>query len=180
MPRRELPIEKVLVIDDEPMMCWSIEQTLSAAGCEVSVAETAAEGMALFSQLAPEVVFLDLRLPDEDGLNVLRKMKNDEGRDAAVIVMTAFGEVRTAVEAMRLGAYDYLKKPFDFDELEAIVAQALKTKPLRREIDGQRAELGKQILEQKRGQVWEGWIRARRASSKIDVPGQITPLPVRY
>jgi DNA-binding NtrC family response regulator len=107
------------------MIRWSIEQTLRAAGYEVAVAETAAEGTALFRQLLPAVVFLDVRLPDEDGLTVLKKMKDEGGRKTAVIMMTAFGEVRTAAEAMRLGAYGYLKKPFDFDGLAALAGKAL-------------------------------------------------------
>ena len=131
---------KVLVVDDEQMIRWSIEQTLSAAGHDVAVAAAAVEGMALFRQHLPEVVFLDMRLPDGDGLSLLKKMKEENGQESAVIVMTAFGEIRTAVEAMRLGAYDYLKKPFDFDELEVIVGRALETTHLRREVSELRQE----------------------------------------
>ncbi len=131
---------KVLVIDDEQMIRWSIQQTLQAAGYEVSVAETAAGGMAVFRQILPEVVFLDVRLPDEDGLAVLRKMKEESGEDTAVIVMTAFGEIRSAVEAMRLGAYEYLKKPFDFDELEVVVEKALDATHLKRQVGELRQE----------------------------------------
>jgi len=131
---------KVLVIDDESMIRWSIEQTLQAAGCDVSVAETAAEGMTLFRRLLPDVVFLDLRLPDADGLTVLKEMKEEGGGETAIIVMTAFGEIRTAVEAMRLGAYEYLKKPFDFNELEVLVGKALETSHLKREVGEFRQE----------------------------------------
>ena len=70
----------VLVIDDERMIRWSIEQTLRASGYEVVAAETAAEGLALFRGLHPQVVFLDLRLPDEDGLGVLKRMKEEGER----------------------------------------------------------------------------------------------------
>ena len=135
-----MPTAKVLVIDDEKMIRWSIQQTLHGAGYHVSVAETVAQGMELFRQLLPEVVFLDLRLPDGDGLSVLKKMKEETGPETAVIVMTAFGEVRTAVEAMRFGAYDYLKKPFDFDELEVIVGKALEATHLKREVGELRQE----------------------------------------
>jgi two-component system response regulator AtoC len=130
----------VLVIDDERMIRWSIEQTLRPAGYDVSVAATGAEGMALFRQLLPGVVFLDVRLPDEDGLTLLKQMKAESGAETAVIIMTAFGEIRTAVEAMRAGAYDYLKKPFDFDELEVVVSKALETTQLRREVGEIRQE----------------------------------------
>ncbi len=117
----------VLVIDDEPMIRWAIQQTLGAAGHEVAAAEAAAEGMALFRQLLPAVVFLDVRLPDEDGLSLLKRIKDASGRETAVIVMTAFDEACTAAEAKRLGAYAYLKKPFDFAELEVIVRTALES-----------------------------------------------------
>ena len=130
----------VLVIDDERMIRWSMEQTLRAAGYEVAVAETATEGLSVFHQLLPEVVFLDVHLPDEDGLSLLKKMKDESGSDTAVIIMTAFGEIRTAVEAMRLGAYDYLKKPFDFDELEVMVGKALHATQLRRTVGELRQE----------------------------------------
>jgi two-component system response regulator AtoC len=131
---------RVLVVDDEQMIRWSMEETLRAAGYDVAGAETAAKGVALFRELRPAVVFLDLRLPDGDGLTVLRTLKSENGEDAAVIVMTAFGEISTAVEAMRLGAYDYLKKPFDFDELEVLVGRALDTTQLRRQVGEIRQE----------------------------------------
>ncbi|HVN83278.1 MAG TPA: sigma-54 dependent transcriptional regulator [Candidatus Binatia bacterium] len=130
---------KVLVIDDESMIRWSIEQTLRAAGCEVSAAETATEGMALFRHQQPDVVFLDLRLPDTDGLSLLKEIKQ-ESSETAVILMTAFGEIRTAVEAMRLGAFDYLRKPFDFNELEVLVERAIETTHLKREVGELRQE----------------------------------------
>jgi DNA-binding NtrC family response regulator len=129
-----VPSARVLVVDDEQMIRWSVEQTLRGAGHEVSAAGTVAEGLELFRKELPQVVFLDLRLPDGDGLSVLEEIKKDPEQDAAVVIMTAFGEIRTAVEAMRLGAFDYLKKPFDFDELEVIVAKALETTQLRREV----------------------------------------------
>jgi two-component system response regulator AtoC len=131
---------RVLIVDDEQMIRWSMEQTLRDAGYEVAAAETAADGLALMRELRPAVLFLDLHLPDGDGLDVLRTVKNENAEDTAVIVMTAFGEISTAVEAMRLGAYDYLKKPFDFDELEVLVGRALDTTRLRREVGEIRQE----------------------------------------
>jgi two-component system response regulator AtoC len=131
---------QVLVIDDERVIRLSIEQTLRAAGYDVAGAETAAGGLTLFEQLLPHVVFLDVRLPDEDGLELLKKLKQSAGDETAVIVMTAYGEIRSAVEAMRLGAFDYLKKPFDFDELEALVAKCLQTSNLKREVGELREE----------------------------------------
>lgn len=119
------PLAIVLVIDDEPMIRWAMEETLQSAGYDVAVAATAAEGIALFRARRPGVVFLDVHLPDEDGFTVLRRMKEEAGDRSAVIVMTAFSDLCTAAEARRLGAYDYLKKPFAFDALEALVARAV-------------------------------------------------------
>jgi DNA-binding NtrC family response regulator len=117
---------KVLIIDDEHMIRWSVAQTLRASGYEVALAATAAEGLALFRECQPAVVFLDIRLPDQDGRAVLQVMKQERGPDVAVIVMTAYEESCSAAEAMRLGAHAYLGKPFDFDQLEGIVANALR------------------------------------------------------
>jgi len=131
---------KILVVDDEQMIRWSIQQTLVAAGYEVTCAETAGEGLAMFRQVLPQVVFLDVRLPDGDGLSTLQVIKEEAQQETAVVVMTAYGEIRTAVEAMRLGALDYLKKPFDFDELEVIVERALEATSLKRELGELRRE----------------------------------------
>ena len=119
---------KVLVIDDEHMIRWSIEQTVRSAGYEVATAETAAEGLALFRQLRPAVVFLDVRLPDASGLVVLKQIKDESAPQTAVIVMTAFEEDCSAADAVRLGACGYLKKPFDFDELQTIVGKAVEAR----------------------------------------------------
>ena len=115
---------RVLVVDDEEMIRWSIAQTLSAAGYEVVEAGTADDGMRLFRELLPQVVFLDLRLPDGDGLDLLRQMKEESGARTAVIVMTAYGETFTPSDAFQLGAFHYFKKPFDFDQIAATVANA--------------------------------------------------------
>ena len=125
---------KVLVIDDEQMIRWSVAQTLRGVGHQVEEAGTAAEGLTAFRQQGPDVVFLDMRLPDGNGLDLLKEMKAHNGPELAVIMMTAFGEIRTAVEAMRLGAFDYLRKPFDFDELEVLVTKAVETRQLRRQV----------------------------------------------
>jgi DNA-binding NtrC family response regulator len=116
---------RVLVVDDEEMIRWSIEQTLSKAGYEVVGAGTGAEGMALFRRLHPAVVFLDIRLPDVDGITLLKHINEGTGTATAVIMMTAFEEDCSATEVARLGACRYLRKPFDFDELEKLVSQAL-------------------------------------------------------
>lgn len=115
---------RVLVVDDEKMIRWALGQMLTAAGYEVAEAGTADEGMKLFRELLPRVVFLDLCLPDGDGLKLLRQMKEESGPRSAVIVMTAHGETYSPSEAKKLGAFDFFRKPFDFDEIAATVAKA--------------------------------------------------------
>ena len=116
----------VLVVDDEEMIRWSVEETLHAAGYDVVVAATVADGLSLLRRVRPAVVFLDLHLPDASGLTVLQCVKDQCGSKTAVIVMTAHEEICTAAEAQRLGAFGYLKKPFDFDRLAVIAAKAVE------------------------------------------------------
>jgi len=115
----------ILVVDDERLICWSIQQTLQAAGYEVSVAETAAEAMSRFREIRPDVVFLDICLPDGNGMALLRRIKQEQPQHTAVVVMTAHGEAGTGDEAIRLGACAYLAKPFEFARLERVVTEAL-------------------------------------------------------
>ncbi len=115
---------RVLVVDDEQMIRWCIEQTLGAVGYDVVGAATVAEGMSLLRQVRPDVVFLDVRLPDADGLDILRSVSQQGDCKTAVVVMTAYEDACTAAEAVRLGAVGYLKKPFDFDQLEKVTARA--------------------------------------------------------
>lgn len=119
---------RVLVIDDEPMIRWSIAQTLQAAGHEVTVCETAAEGRTLLEVLHPDVVLVDLRLPDASGTTIVQAVQRENGNKAAVIVMTAFEEDCSPEAARELGAVDYIRKPFDFAGLDELVQRALQTR----------------------------------------------------
>jgi DNA-binding NtrC family response regulator len=116
---------RVLVIDDEPMIRWSVAKTLQAAGHDVTVCETAREGMALYAALRPDVVLVDLRLSDENGATILQAIHKDAGPKTAVIVMTAFEEDCPAETARQLGAFEYLRKPFDFGGLDSLVRRAV-------------------------------------------------------
>jgi two-component system nitrogen regulation response regulator GlnG len=125
---------RILVADDEPAIRWLLERLLRQAGHAVTVVE---DGPAALSAAAgPEpfdVAFLDIRMPGLDGLEVLSRLRA-ASPDTAVIVMTAHGSVRAAVEAMQRGAYDYLAKPFDNDEALLLVARAVQAKALAREV----------------------------------------------
>jgi two-component system response regulator AtoC len=131
----------VLVIDDDKMIRSFLENILSEDGYEVLAAATGAEGEATLRAKPVDVVLLDLMLPDEDGISVLRKIKQEEP-NVQVILLTAYGAVESAVEAMRLGAYDYIDKPSDVSKLKLIIGRALKELTMRREIERLRQQSG--------------------------------------
>lgn len=131
----------VLIIDDDKMICSYLGGVLSEDGYEVLQATTSAEGEALLKAKPVDVVLLDLRLPDKDGISVLRWIKQEEP-NVQVIVLTAFGAVDSAVEAMKLGAYDYIDKPSDVSKLRLAITRALKELTMQHEIERLRQRPG--------------------------------------
>jgi len=124
---------RVLVIDDEPIIQDVLRNVLAGEGHEVVSALDAGAARARLESEAPwDVVLLDVMLPDADGLDVLRWVR-ERNPNLAVVMITAFGTVENAVEAMKAGAYHYLRKPFKNDEVRLLVAQAIATTRLRRE-----------------------------------------------
>lgn len=132
-------LRRMLVVDDEPNMAWLFRQTFSGK-CEILSAESGEEALDILKQHDVDVVMLDLRLPGVDGMETLRRMRR-EGVTAPVIIMTAYGEVKSAVQAMKLGAFDYITKPFDMEELTLVVEGALKYSALTREVSRLKEEL---------------------------------------
>jgi two-component system, NtrC family, response regulator AtoC len=130
----------LLVVDDEELVRWSVRERFAQDGAVVVEAGTAAEAL-LKATPAIDLVLLDLRLPDGDGLAVLGKLK-ELFPDTPVVLMTAFSSVENAVEAMKRGAYSYVNKPFNLDDLAAIVEKALETSRLRREVRALRSTQG--------------------------------------
>jgi two-component system, NtrC family, response regulator AtoC len=110
----------VLVIDDEQLIRWSFEKQLGSRGYKVFLAESGEEGIKLFEAHEPEIVFLDNKLPGIQGIDLIPKLKTLR-EDTNIIFMTAYGSIETAVRAMKLGAVDYISKPFTFKEILPII-----------------------------------------------------------
>lgn len=123
---------RILIIDDEPLMRMSISDALKADGYFVKETGLGKDGISQFRDSAYDVLITDLRLPDMDGIEVLKACKR-YSPDTLVILITAFGSVDTAVEAMKYGAYDYITKPFSMDELLLMVKRLIRVKDLERE-----------------------------------------------
>ena len=130
---------KILVVDDERMIRWSIQQALAGDGHAVATVETGEEALAQAADDTPDLVLLDITLPGIDGIEVLRRLKAQDPA-VTVVMVTAMDDVKTAVEAMRLGAYDYISKPFDLDRLKVLVQNALDRHELRQELEFHRKE----------------------------------------
>ena len=116
---------KILIIDDDTSLRRVLEYNLQEAGYQVSAAASGEEGLRLFGEDTPSLVITDMKMPGMDGMQVLKNIK-ERSPETLVIMITAFGTVDIAVEAMKAGAYDYITKPFNRDELRLTVAKALQ------------------------------------------------------
>ena len=125
--------ERILIIEDESLIRFSLRSRLTKEGYKVAEAETGGAGIAQVAEFKPDLVLLDFRLPDTDGISVLREVVAQHP-EVVVILMTAHSTVESVVEAMKLGAYNYLNKPFDMDELVLHIQKGLETTALRREV----------------------------------------------
>ena len=124
---------KILVVDDEKLLRWSLEKDLKKEGYEVLTAESAQEALRVFENYLPDVVLLDIQLKDGDGKEVLQLMRKKDP-SVAVIMVTANDDVRTAVYCVKFGAFSYLSKPFEFDEIRINIEKALEGRELRKQM----------------------------------------------
>jgi two-component system, NtrC family, nitrogen regulation response regulator GlnG len=125
--------KRILVVDDEESVRWALTKALERAGYTVDLAADGPSGSVAAENPVVDLVLLDVRLPGRDGLAVLRDLRKRRP-DLPVIMMTAYGTLQVAVEAMKQGAYDYIGKPFDVDEVLLVVEKALEAQALAREV----------------------------------------------
>jgi two-component system, NtrC family, response regulator AtoC len=130
---------KILVIDDEPILRNSLEMALKVSGYEVTTAQSGEEGIALFEKERPDMILLDHWLPGINGDEVLRRIRGKD-TDILVIIMTAQGSIELAVNSMKMGAFDFLVKPFDLEQLETLVQRGLERIRMKREVEWLRAQ----------------------------------------
>jgi two-component system response regulator AtoC len=126
-------VSRILVVDDDPSIRETFEDHLTTSGYEVRCAGTAEEALQSWTDFQPDLIITDVRMPGMSGIELLTKLRvSDE--DADVLVITAFEDMETAVAAMKAGAYDYLVKPLDLDQVELLVERCLKDRSFRRGI----------------------------------------------
>ncbi len=123
----------VLIADDEALIRQSLRTTLAREGFDVTVAASGSEAWLRFQEDRPDIVLLDLVLGDADGIDILRRMRQ-EAPDAKVILISAHGSIESAVAAMKLGGYDFIKKPFELEEIVAAVRNAARTRSLEQRV----------------------------------------------
>ncbi|MGH2429408.1 MAG: sigma-54-dependent transcriptional regulator [Candidatus Limnocylindria bacterium] len=139
----------VLVVDDDADVRTLLADLLQGEGYKVRQAKSAAEAEASVAKDPPDLVMMDVQLPDMDGIGLLRKLKLEHA-DLEVIVMTAFGSSSTAIKAMEHGAYDYVTKPFEIDDLLATLKRVFEHADMASEVSALRLELGKSAAQRER------------------------------
>jgi len=138
-------MKSILIIDDDALIRKTLITHLNRRGCETRAVEDGESGLEAFFAGNPDLVLLDVRLPDLDGLEVLRRIRDKSPR-AVVVVMTAFDDMKTTVEAVKGGAFEYLVKPLDFVALDLTIDKAFKVKALEEKIDYFVSEKQKEYL----------------------------------
>lgn len=131
---------KILIIDDEQSIRDIFSLLLEEKGYLVETVETGRDGLSRARKFLPDAILLDMNLPDTTGIEVLSKIKKSLPQ-TEVIIITAFGTIKNAIEATKMGAYDYLEKPVDNDELLLLISRALEVKRLLREVEELKSEL---------------------------------------
>ena len=142
-------MDKILIVDDDQSMRYSLNRMLEGQGLFVSLARNGVEALERFDQEKPDLVVMDIKMPGQSGLEVLREIKGRDPR-ALVILMTAFGTTETAIEAMKYGAFDYILKPFDIPQMRGLVERALEVSRMMKKMvslpDGEKGEPAEEAI----------------------------------
>lgn len=124
---------RILIVDDEEILAWSIETELKSHGADVITAASIRNAIESFNRFNPDLCICDIRLPDGSGMELLKKWRHEKA-DIPIILITAHGAIESAIDALRLGAFDYLQKPFDMKSLVASVKRAAELSQLRQKV----------------------------------------------
>lgn len=135
-----MALRKILIVDDEKLVRWTLAQKCAEYGYQSVEAGTAEEALRVLQSESPDAILLDVHLPDKSGMEVLAKLK-ESGETRSVIMMTADPRLDDVKAALRLGAYDFISKPINFEELEVTLQNALETGALRSEVESLRGEV---------------------------------------
>jgi len=126
-------MKSILIIEDDVLVGKTLRSHLAKKGFDVTLVEEGAEGIRKFQEISPDVVILDIRLPDINGIEVLKKIK-EEPKKTTIVVMTAFDDMQTTVEAIKSGAFEYLVKPLNYVELDLTIDKALQVQALEEKV----------------------------------------------
>lgn len=137
--------EKILIVDDEPALRLGIQELLKKEGYDVSTAPSVAAALEWVAQCPPDLILCDMKMPKAAGVEVLKKAA-ELALPTLIIMMTAYGDVHDAVECMKLGAYDYIQKPFDNDAIRLTVRKALDYKKLKDEVQDLKKKIAENAL----------------------------------
>ncbi len=121
-------MSKLLVVDDEESICWGLRRLGEQSGLEVATASSAERALEALDDVNPDVIILDVRLPGIDGLSAIEQIRERIGQ-VPIIIITAHGDLHTAVDAVRNGAFEYIVKPFDLEKVQGVLARALAGRP---------------------------------------------------
>ena len=125
---------KILVVDDDKTLRERLKRLLDLDDHEIFIAENGMRGLEVFDKEGPEIVILDIKMPGMDGIEVLGKIK-ERSDVTEVIIVTGHGGVETAIEAMKGGAFGYIQKPIEYDELEIEIKKALEKQEMKKKLD---------------------------------------------
>ncbi|MGB9597029.1 MAG: sigma-54-dependent transcriptional regulator [Candidatus Poribacteria bacterium] len=134
-------MSKVLIVDDEEKVCWAFEQFLKGEGHTTLIASNARDAIEIMTSESPELVIMDIKMPgDINGLDALVEMRKIDP-NVYIIIMTAYGTMQTAIKAMQSGAYDYIVKPIDLDQIKIVIDKALEARKQNQELTMLRSEV---------------------------------------